>query len=370
LCPSAPFSRHYIEDKNMQLALIGLPGAGVKTIFSAITGLTEATAGFAGGSGPYRVASLKVPDDRLEFISSVIQPKKIVQTSVEIAEFPGAIGQQAGGTVLGKVRLSDALVVVLRSFSSMTVPHTQGSVDPDRDLDDILGELLLSDLAVVESRLERLDVNLKKRKDEDEERERQVLRRCKEQLDGGESLRKLDLLPNDRKVIKGFGFLTRKPVIVLLNIGDAQLGSEEDLTTAFEGKGFNTRALCGDIEAELAQMEESERQEFMTDFGIADLAAPIVLGAAYQTLDLVTFYTHGENEVRAWDVRLGETALDAAGKIHTDIAKGFIRAETISFEDFETYGGVKEVKAHGRFRLEGKEYVVQDGDLIVIRHGG
>jgi GTP-binding protein YchF len=353
----------------MQLALIGLPGAGVKTIFSAITGLTEAVGQYSGTSGPNRIV-LKVPDERLVRISKAIKSRKTVQATVEILEFPGLFGQKVDVRNLARVRETEALVIVVRAFASMVVPHAKGSVDPVRDLDEVLSELLISDLEIVETRLKRLSTSLLKRKNEEEQEEMEVLERCKACLDEGKNLRELTLDSRQEKRIRGFGFLTRKPFIVFLNIGDSQLGKEEELMQPFLESGYSVRALCGDIEAELAQMEEEDRIELMEEFGIGDLAAPILLSAAYQTLDLVTYYTHGENESRAWYIRLGETAVDAAAKVHTDLAKGFIRAEVISFEDFEKYGSVKEVKAHGRFRLEGKEYVVQDGDLIIIRHSG
>jgi GTP-binding protein YchF len=353
----------------MQLALVGLPGAGIKTVFSAITGLGD-TIGHQGAFGQNRLAVLKVPDDRLDFISRIFRPPKAVQATVEIAEFPGLFGRKVDAASLARVREADALTVVIRAFPSAVVPHPLGNVDPVRDLNSVLSELLLADLAIVEARLHRLEASLKKRKDEEEQEEKEVLEKCKLCLDRGEALRQLEMDSRQQKVTRGFGFLTRKPLIILLNIGDSQLEQEESLMGPLKETGFNVRTLCGDIEAELAQMGEGDRRELMTDFGIEELAAPIVLGAAYQTLDLVTFYTHSEKECRAWHIHMGETALDAAAKVHTDLARGFIRAEVVGFEDLQTYQSIKEVKAHGRLRLEGKDYVVQDGDLITVRHSG
>ncbi|MFQ5740804.1 MAG: DUF933 domain-containing protein [Acidobacteriota bacterium] len=352
----------------MQLALIGLPGAGVKTLFSAITGLAESVGSFAASPGQSRVAVVKVADERLQQISRVYLPKKTTTAAVEIAEFPGLFGQRTDGRRVGVARNSDALVLALRSFPSETVPHFQGSVDPVRDLDTLITELVIADLSVVETRLRRLRISLKKRPNEEEKAEREVLDRCRQALDQGLVLRQLELSAVDQKRIRGFGFLTRKPLMLLLNIGDSQLGEEEKLTAPFRAQGYPTRALCADIEAELAQMESRDREEFMADLGIRQLAAPLVLGAAYQTLDLVTFYTYGPDECRAWTVHRGDTAVDAAAKIHTDIARGFIRAEVVGFEDFRQCGDIKTAKSRGRFRLEGKDYVVQDGDLIIIRH--
>ncbi len=354
----------------MQLALIGLPGSGVKTTFAAITGLTEAAGAFGQGAAG-RVTALKVPDPRLEAVSRVFQPKKTVSATVEILEFPGLFGGgKTDSRLLGKVREAEALVPVLRAFESLALPHPEGGVDPRRDYRALASEMLLADLGVVEGRLARLASSLQKRKDEDEAAERDVLLRCKECLDRGERLSTLTLDPFELKRIRGFGFLTLKRQLVLVNIGDAQLGSEAELTAPFEQQGLEVRALSASLEEELAGMEEAERDEFMRELGIPELAAPIVLSAAYRALRVVTFYTYSEDECRAWTLRRGETALDAAAKVHTDLARGFIRAEVVSFDDFQEHGDIKSVKAAGRFRLEGKDYVVADGDLIIIRHSG
>lgn len=354
----------------MQLALVGLPGTGVKTIFSAVTGFAEAAGAFSAAAGQHRLAVLKVPDERLQRIAQVYKPKKTTPATVEIAEYPGLFGQKIDSRLLAKVREADALGLVIRSFSSMTAPHLQGSVDAQRDLRFLLSEMLLSDLGIVENRLERLSASIQKRKNEEEETERDLLVRCKELLDSGQRLSELSLAPGEGKRIRGFGFLTRKPLIILLNIGDSQLGQEQELLAPFESQGWEARAICADIEAELARMSAEERAEFMEDLGIEQLAAPVVLAAAYRILDAVTFFTYSEEECRAWTVRAGETAVDAAGKIHTDLARGFIRAEVVGFADFQEHGDVKGAKAAGKFRLEGKDYVVQEGDLILIRHSG
>ncbi len=353
----------------MQLALTGLLGSGVKTTFAAITGLAD-SAGVFSPVGQSRIAALKIPDPRLEAISRVFHPKKTITATVEVVEFPGLFGQRVDSRVLGKAREADAMVLVVRAFESFSVPHLEGTVDPWRDFQTLQSELLLADLGIVEGRLQRLAGSLQKRKDEEEEAERDILVRCKECLDRNQRLETLQLLPQELKRIRGFGLLTLKPQLVLVNIGDSQLGDEERLTAPFREAGLETRALSASLEAELAEMEESERAEFMEDFGVDELAAPIVLGAAYRVLEVVTFYTHTEDECRAWTLRRGETALDAAGKVHTDLARGFIRAEVVSFEDLQQYGDIKEVKAAGRLRLEGRDYVVQDGDLITVRHSG
>lgn len=318
----------------------------------------------------YRLSVLRVPDERLDFISKAIQPKKTTPATVEVAEYPGLFGQRVESRALAKLREADALALVVRAFDSASVPHFRGDVDPKRDLDFLVSELQLADLAIVESRLERIESSLKKRKNEEEEQQKEILQRSKMLLDEGRPLRQLQLDPNEDKLVRGFGFLTQKPLIVLVNLGDSQLEQQEEILQPLRKSIPEVRALCGDIEAELARLEEEERAEFMEDFGIDELAAPVFLSAAYRILDVATFYTYGEEECRAWTIRQGDTAVDAAGKVHTDLARGFIRAEVVSFEDFRTHGSIKEVKAAGRFRLEGRDYVVQDGDLIIIRHSG
>lgn len=355
----------------MQLALIGFPLSGVKTIYSALTGHAESAGAFSSAPGMTRRSVLKVPDERLDLLTSLFQPKKKVSATVELVEFPGLFG---GKTVdpqaIAKAREADALVLVLRGFESDVAPHPAGSVDIHRDLQALMAEIVLADLPIIESRLERLVRNVRIKKDEAEAAELKVLERLKQTLEEGGSVREVELAADDRRRIQGFGFLSQKPLLLIANIGEARLGEEEEIVRPFQSRGFETQALCGVLEAELAQLEEEERREFMKDFGLEQLAAPRVLAAAYRVLETRTFFTYGEDECRAWNVRVGDTAVDAAGKIHSDLARGFIRAEVIGFEDFRAHPDIKEVKAAGRFRLEGREYVVQEGDLIIIRHSG
>ncbi|HSR52265.1 MAG TPA: DUF933 domain-containing protein [Acidobacteriota bacterium] len=355
----------------MRLALMGIPLSGVKTIYSAISGHAESGGGFRPSSALNRLSVLKVPDQRLDLLTEIFKPKKKVPATVELTEFPGLFGgEKTDPQAVAKARESDALVIVLRCFSSDVVPHPKDSIDPRRDLDDIDAEMVLSDLAVAENRLERLSGSVKTKANEDDLAEHAVLTQVHEQLEEGRPVRELDLKPEQRKRIRGFGFLTAKPRMLILNIGEGQLGEEDRIASPFREKGWVAEALCGSLEAELAQLEEEERGEFMSDFGVTELAAPRVLAAAYQALEVRTFYTYGDDECRAWTIKVGDNAVDAAAKIHTDLAKGFIRAEVIGWEDFERHRDIKEVKAAGRFRLEGKDYAVEEGDLIIIRHSG
>ncbi len=356
----------------MQLALIGIPSSGVKTIYSALSGNAEAGEAVRPTSpGQTRLTVLKVPDQRLDLLAGIFKPQKVVPATVELAEFPGLFAApRSDASRVAKAREADALALVLRSFESDVAPHQDGMVDPQRDLRNLLSELALSDLAVVEARLERLKRSVKRKDAEEELAEQDVLLRLKEALESGASVRDVELAAEDSKRIRGFGFLSAKPLLLIVNIGESQLGQEEPLLRPFSAQGWEAQALCGSLEAELSQLEESERIEFMQDFGVEELAAPTVLSAAYRVLETRTFLTYGEDECRAWNVRIGDTAVDAAGKIHSDLARGFIRAEVIAWEDFDQHRDLKKIKAAGKFRLEGKDYVVQEGDLIIIRHSG
>ena len=353
----------------MQLALTGLPGAGVKTIFTAVCGLNESAAPVStGGLRPGRVTTLKAPDKRLSMLSEIYHPQKTTPAAVEIAEYPGLWGGKTDAAAVGRARQADALVLVLRSFDCDYLPQAPGGASPERDLADLDAEMVLADLMVVERRIERVDKQAKSGKSPELMRERAIMTRCQEHLERGLPLRDLELTSEELKPLRSFGLFTIKPRVAILNLGEDQLPQAEQLADRFGRPGLEAEGICGDLEAELATMEEDDRRMFMDEWGIKVLAAPAVLSAAYRCLDTITFFTYGEDECRAWTLRRGDTAVDAAGRIHTDLARGFIRAEVVSMEDFQRYGSMKGTKAAGRFRLEGREYPVLDGDLVTIRH--
>lgn len=354
----------------MQVSLLGLPGAGVKTAFSAITGLSISAERRAQSFGNHRISVLKVPDSRLEFLATVFQPARTVPTAIQIIELPGLFGENPDGRFLARCRETDALAFVLRSFESSTLPPRRGSVDSARDLQILEEEVMLADLEMVETRLLKLETALQKRKNSDEEQERQVLTRCRERLESGQPLRGMKFTTWEERRLRGFGFLSRKPVLVLLNIGEEQIECQQSLLEPFLENGYSARAICSDIESELARLSHADQLELMKDFGIEELAAPVVVQAIFQALDLVTFYTYRGDECRAWTIYRGQTAIDAAARVHTDLATGFIRAEVIGFEDFQVLGELKSARAAGKLRLEGRDYLVRDGDLIEIRHSG
>jgi GTP-binding protein YchF len=353
----------------MQLALTGIPLTGVKTVFSAISGHAEPAGVHSWAPGQSRLIVVKIPDERLDFISKAFKPKKTTLATVTLAEFPGLFGGPGTDSgLIGRIREADALVIVLRTFESEANPHPAGSVDPARDLDRIYSDFVIADMGVLESRVDRLEKNLKRARNEDDAAELEVLVKCRAALDAGRGVRDCELKEDERKRIRSYCFLTEKPLILVLNVGEDQLGQEEELMAPFKARGYEVQAICGSLEAELSQLGPDERLEFMKDFGLKQLAAPKVLGAAYRTLDIVTFFTFAGDECRAWQIHRGETAVAAAGKVHTDLARGFIRAEVIAFEDFKVHGGMKEVKAAGKLRLEGRDYVVREGEMLLIRH--
>ena len=352
----------------MQVSLLGLSGSGVKTSFSAIIGLGVSGAIQTQSSGSNRISVLQVPDRRLELLTSCFQPLKTVPVAIQIIEFPGLISEKVDARSVAKCRETDALAFVLRSFESSDFPHIRGSVDPIRVLNTLEEEILLMDLEIVEGRLDKLKKSLQKKKDPDEELEVQVLRRCLKKLEAGAPLREMNLRDWEKKLIRGFGFLTQKPVFVLLNIGDEQIQSQKSLLKPFLKKGYSARAVCADIESELAHFQNSERLQLMGEFGIEELAAPVVVEGIFHALELVTFYTVGEDECRAWTICRGQTAIHAAARIHSDLAERFIRAEVTGFKAFQELRDLKQVRLAGKMRLEGRDYLVQDGDLIEIRH--
>ena len=352
----------------MRLALVGLPGAGVRTVFSALAGTANSQRALGEPGAGERIVALKVPDPRLRRISQVFRPKRTTLSTVEIVEIPGLFDEKVNSQKLAKAREADSLVLVVRAFRRRSVPHPKGSIDPERDRDLIFSELLLADQVMVTGRIDRLRSSLRKRRHREETIELELLGKCLAVLDEGHPLSRMQLSPDESRRVRGFGFLTLKPLIVLLNIGEDQLEDELPTAPPWKQDGLQLCAFCAGVEAELVAMVAEDRDEFMAEFGIRELAAPKVLRAVYRSLEVITFYTYSQNECRAWTIRAGDSVLTAAAKIHTDLADGFIRAEVVSYEDFDRLGDLKTVKAAGRFRLEGRDYQVADGDLVLVRH--
>jgi GTP-binding protein YchF len=357
----------------MRTAIIGLPMVGKTALFTILTGVHEQT---RVGSMEARIGITKVPDSRLNALGEFFQPNKLTHATVEYLDFP-AISKEAlrEPSYLGSLRVADALAHVLRVFDSDTVPHEKGSVDPLRDLGDVDAELILSDLMVVEKRLERLERDRKKARNADLDHEYDLLVRVQAALESTQPLRELKLTADEEKRLRGFQFLSQKPVLYVLNIGEEDAARMHEVETEYRqgplaGKAqTGVVAICGRVEAELAELAPEEAREYLTSYGLKESGLERLITATYSVLGLMSFLTAGEDEVRAWTIPMNSTAVKAAGAIHTDFEKKFIRAEVVNWQRLIDEGGYAGVKEKGHLRLEGKEYIVKDGDVLVIRHG-
>lgn len=349
----------------MKVGIIGLRGAGKTTVFSALTGLQANPAG--GGKVSVQLGHTPVPDPRVDWLSALFHPKKTTYAGVDFVDIAGQ-GADAGGgldpEVLNHLRATDALVHVIQAFENPAAAFRSGPADPAADLAELNGELLLTDLLVIEKRLARLD----------KERntgtlEYATLIACRDALEAEHPLRMQPLTVEEHRTIAGFRFLTQKPMLLLVNVGEADAAAPVPDAVAAQLAGTGTEAitLAAAVEAEIAQLEPAEQAAFLEDLGVSESASARFIRAAYGLLDLVTFFTVGEDEVRAWPIRRGTTALDAAGTIHSDLARGFIRAEVVAYADFKQAKSMAAAKQAGTFRLEGKEYDVQDGDILHVR---
>jgi ribosome-binding ATPase len=351
----------------MRLGIIGLPQSGKTTVFNALTrGNQPVTT--SGGRFDVRTAVVDVPDPRVDRLSAMFKPKKTVYAKVTYADIAGLEGSKSAisGALLNQLSQMDGFVHVVRCFEDPSVPHPAGSVDSLRDITGMDAELLLNDLISVERRLERLAEERKKGAGRDKatvEREIALFERFHAALSAEQPLRQLELSPEDEKNLAGFGFLTRKPLLVLLNLSEGQAAPQIE----YAQPRTALAALQGKLEMDLAQLEPDDAQMFMEEYGITELGLDRVIHLSYDLLGLQSFFTVGEDEVRAWTVNRGATALEAAGTIHTDLAKGFIRAEVVTYDDLVTLGGLSEARGKGKLRLEGKEYIVKDGEIVHIR---
>lgn len=356
----------------MKLGIIGLPNSGKTTVFNALTGSHLETSAVSSGKLEVHTAVVNVPDARVDKLSNMYTPKKTTYATVvynDVAGVDKGIGNEGmSGQLRNALSNLDGLIHVIRVFEDNTVPHPYETIDPARDLEIVDSEFLLSDLITVERRLERLNEDLKKGKTGDKRlitEEIELLTRLKAHLETEKPLRDLDLTEHEMKPLRGYGLLSLKPVVIVLNFGDKARNPAELIT--YPHKNSVLLGLQGKIEAEIAQLPAEDRAMFMEEYGISESGAARVIQASYELMHIMTFFTVGPDEVRAWSVDRGATAPEAAGVIHSDLQRGFIRAEVFTYDDLVTLGGTHEIKAKGKFRLEGKEYIVQDGDILNIR---
>lgn len=357
----------------MRLGIIGLPNSGKTTIFNALTGQNLPTGAATSGQFEVHTAVVNVPDPRVDKLSAMYKPRKTIYATVTYADIGGLDKGISEGGLKGQFRnelaQADGFLHVVRAFEDDTVPHPYITVDPQRDVETLDGEFLLADLVMVEKRLEKLQGELRirgKAVDKAVPVELELMERFKVQLEAERPLRELDITDDENRMIRGYGFLTLKPVLVALNLGDEPKAAADLLH--YDRPHTNVVGLQGKIEAELAQLAPDDAQLFMQEYGIAELSAAKVIRLSYQLLAIQSFFTVGEDEVRAWSVAIGATAPEAAGAIHSDLQKGFIRAEVMKYDDLIAAGSEAALKSAGKMRLEGKEYIVQDGDIVHIRH--
>jgi GTP-binding protein YchF len=353
----------------MEIGIIGLPNSGKTTIFNALTRSQTATTAFTSGQLEVHTAVVDVPDERVDVLTEIFKPKRTIYAQVtynDIAGFDKGQGKSGlGGPLLNAIAANDALMLVARAFEDENLPHMSGSVDASRDLETMESELILNDMTVIDRRLERLKGQKQRGTPEERKRmadEELLLTRLMAALDEMKPLREVEVSDEERRMLGGFGLLSLKPILRVVNAGDED--SEEQFATLLDER---TLVLRGKLEAEIAQMSPDDAREFLTDFGISEPGLNRAIRYCYDMLGLESFFTVGEDEVRAWTVARGTHAPVAAGVIHSDLQKGFIRAETIAYNDLITLGSMAEARKHGKLRLEGKEYVVQDGDILNIR---
>lgn len=340
----------------MKIGIVGFQGSGKTTIFNALSGL-DAPTGFGGGK--VNLGTIKVPDPRVDRLAEIDNPKKLTYAEVLFADVPG--GRSSSGLdpeTIGRIREMDALVQVIRGFDDGS-----GKIDPAAEMQGFEDELVLSDMQVIEKRVERL------KKDHSNPKELALLERCLESLGDEKPLRHLGLDEDAVASLSGFAFLTLKPLLVVLSLPEDAAADPvpADLASMAETKGIEVLPLSGTIEAEIAALDPEDQKEFLADLGLEAPAATRFLQAAFRLLNLISFLTHGPDECRAWPIPAESTAVQAAAAIHSDIARGFIRAEVIRFEDLDTLGSEAACKKAGKFRVEGRDYIVQDGDICHFR---
>jgi len=349
----------------MKLGIIGLPQSGKTTLFNA---LTRGNAPLSASAGRLEVhtAVVDVPDERIDRLAAMFKPRKTTYAKVTYADIAGLEGSASkggiSGPLLNQLSQMDGFIHVVRCFEAHDVPHPAGSVNPARDVETMLGELILNDLVLVERKLERLAEERRKGGSDKAliERQTALFNRLRETLEAGTPLRAIELSAEEQRELSSFGLLTRKPILTVFNLGEGQ----EAPPLALDHPSI---ALQGKLEMELAQLAPEDATLFMAEYGIQELGLSRVIRLSYELLHLQSFFTVGEDEVRAWTVRRGATALEAAGVIHSDLQRGFVRAEVVSYEDLIALGSLAEARARGKLRLEGKDYIVQDGDILHIR---
>lgn len=360
----------------MKTGIIGLPQVGKTSLFKILT-KSEVETGYGAGREAH-LGVAKVPDQRLDKLAALYNPKKLVHATVEYTDVAAMSAEALKDTAFGaSLRNMDALAHVVRAFDDPAIPHV-GEIDPLRDIRNVDFDMVVNDLGQVEKRLERLQKDLKKQRTTELEKENELLIRCKAHLETEKPLREMEIAPDDEKRIRGFMFLSQKPILYVLNVNESStLGADLEsaigkynLTEVASRRNAGATAICGKVEAELATMADEDAAEFLGSYGLTESGLSRLIRKTYELLGLMSFFTVGEDECRAWTVPQNSRAQDAAGAIHTDLSKHFIRAEVIHWDTLLECGSEANAKSKGLLRLEGKEYTVRDGDVMHIRHSG
>jgi hypothetical protein len=360
---------------SLSVGIVGLPNAGKSTLFNALT-----AAGATVGNYPFTTIEpntgvVSVPDERLERLAQLFHPPRVIPATVTFTDIAGLVrgasrGEGLGNKFLGHIRECDAIALVVRDFEDSDITHVEGSVDPVRDIDVVELELQLADLETVTKRLDKSEKAVRLQKDKESVAEViEVLRRVRDHLDAGAPVRTLGLSAAERASLHELWLLTANPLVVVVNVAETASAAAPSaaIRARAEQSGADVVVISARIESELAELDPGDRQAFLADLGIAEPGLDLLARHAHSLLDLVTFFTAGEKEVRAWELRRGLTAVDAAGVIHTDFAKGFIRAEVCDAEDLLAAGSYNTLREQGRQRLEGRDYIVRDGDVVHFR---
>jgi GTP-binding protein YchF len=361
----------------MQLGIIGLARSGKTTVFNAVTRGAAQVGAYSSSSQP-NVGVVHVPDHRVDKLTEMYKPKKTTYATIQYVDFPAAgesfgKGEGPAGKFINDLARMDALIHVVRGFEDDSVPHPEVTVDPERDIATMDLELSFADLAIIERRLQRLETEMRSVKAGERDqmlRLKELLERLKKGLENERPLREQPLSEDDKKLLEGSQFLTSKPLMVVVNIGEARLDEREAMNADFKAKhaktGCDVAVFCGKFEMDLNELNEAEAEEFRAAAGVTESGMASAIRVSYELLGLISFLTSGPDECRAWAITRGSTAPEAAGKIHSDLQRGFIRAEVVSFDDLVACGSEAEAKKRGLVRTEGKQYVVKDGDVINI----
>ncbi|MDD2238601.1 MAG: redox-regulated ATPase YchF [Bacilli bacterium] len=361
----------------LKAGIVGLPNVGKSTLFNAITKKNILAANYPFATIDPNIGVVTVPDYRLEYLENLYLPEKVVPTTYEFTDIAGLVkgaskGEGLGNKFLSHIREVDAIVEVVRCFEETDIIHVEGEVNPLRDIEIVNTELIISDLEIIQNRINKISKKIESTKDALEKKEYLILKRCEEALLIGKSLRRLDFDKDELLILKNFSLITLKPIIYMANVSeeDAVIGDNKytQIIKEYAGKeNSSVIVMSAKIESELAELNETDKKQFLLDLGISNSGLDKLIYATYNLLGLETFFTSGKDECRAWTFKKGMKAPECAGIIHSDFERGFIKAEIMSFDDLQKCGSELKVKEAGKMRLEGKEYLMQDGDICYFR---